>query len=156
MFFFNSKLNDSAEWNKSVGGNIIAKSHISIIQGGFQSKLKGETDLTSLCSKWTKNKVVSFLYYTIRGMNFHSCEKQIFKSFGCTKIYNDSKWNKASQNEVMQPATSNNDSRPIFPYHVHNQASFDNSFINGHSLLFTRAFPRWVSVFKYYKSLKVH
>ena len=30
----------------------------------------------------------------------------------------------------MQPTISNNDSRPIFPYHVHNQAGFDNPFIN--------------------------
>ena len=30
----------------------------------------------------------------------------------------------------MQPTTSNNDSQPIFPYHVNNQASFDNLFIN--------------------------
>ena len=39
-----------------------------------------------------------------------------------------------SQNEtdeVMQPTTSNNNSRPVFPYHVHNQAGFDNPFING-------------------------
>ena len=30
----------------------------------------------------------------------------------------------------MQPTTSNNDSRPIFPYHFHNQADFENLFIN--------------------------
>ena len=33
----------------------------------------------------------------------------------------------------MQPTTSNNDSRPIFPYHVHNQADladFDDLFVN--------------------------
>ena len=62
-------------------------------------------------------------------MNFHSCEKQIFKSFGCTKIRNDSKQTKTSRNEVMQPTTSNSDSRLIFPYHVHNQAGFHNLFI---------------------------
>ena len=31
----------------------------------------------------------------------------------------------------MQPTTGNNDSRPIFPHHVHNQVDFDNPFING-------------------------
>ena len=69
-------------------------------------------------------------------MNFHSCEKQIFESFGCTKIRNDSKWIKVSRNKVMQPTTSNNDSRPIFPYHVHNQAGFDNPFINGRGFIY--------------------
>ena len=27
-----------------------------------------------------------FLYYKRHGMNFHSCEKQIFQFFGCTKM----------------------------------------------------------------------
>ena len=67
-------------------------------------------------------------------MNFHSCEKQIFKSFGCTKPRNDSKLTKASRNKVMQPTDSNNDSGPIFHSHVHNQAGFDNPFINGEAL----------------------
>ena len=31
----------------------------------------------------------------------------------------------------MQPTTSNNDSRPGFFNHVHNQTSFDNPVING-------------------------
>ena len=36
----------------------------------------------------------------------------------------------------MQPTTNNNDSPPVFPYHVHNQtdfddADFDNPFIRG-------------------------
>ena len=56
-------------------------------------------------------------------MNFHSCEKQIF---GCAKIHNDSKETKASRNEAMQLTNSNNDSRSIVPYHVHNQAGLDN------------------------------
>ena len=34
-----------------------------------------------------------------------------------------------SRNEVMKLTTCNNDSRPIFPYHLHNQADFDNPFI---------------------------
>ena len=41
----------------------------------------------------------------------------------------------------MQPTTSNNDLRTVFPYHVHNQADFDNSFINGRDPLFAWAFP---------------
>ena len=35
-----------------------------------------------------------------------------------------------NQNEVMQPTTSNKDSRPIFSWHVHIQAGFDNPLIN--------------------------
>ena len=31
----------------------------------------------------------------------------------------------------MQPTTSNNDSRPIVLYHVHKQAGFEYTFING-------------------------
>ena len=33
-----------------------------------------------------------------------------------TKIHKEAKWTKTSWNEVMQPTTTNNDSRPIFPY----------------------------------------
>ena len=36
--------------------------------------------------------------------------------------------NQNETDELMQPATSNNHSRPVFPYHVHNQADFDNPF----------------------------
>ena len=71
-----------------------------------------------------------FLYYTHHNMNFHSCEKQIFKSLGCTKIREDSKWTKIRQKEVMQPTTSNNDLRPVFPYHIHNQADIEKPFIS--------------------------
>ena len=53
---------------------------------------------------------VLFLYCTQHGMNFHSCEKQIIKYFGNTKIANDSKWTKTIQNKVMQPTTSNSNS----------------------------------------------
>ena len=58
-------------------------------------------------------------------MNYRSCEKQIFKSFGYTKIRKD--WN---ESKVMQPTTSNN-SLPNFSYHVHNQVDFKNPFISG-------------------------
>ena len=36
----------------------------------------------------------------------------------------------------MQPATSNDDLRPVFPYHVHNQADFNNPFINGKGFIY--------------------
>ena len=36
----------------------------------------------------------------------------------------------------MQPTTSNNDSRPVFPYHVRNQGDFDNPFINGRGFIY--------------------
>ena len=58
-------------------------------------------------------------------MNFYSCEKQLFKSFGYIKIDKDSKWTKTSRTEVMQPQQT------VFPYHVHNQADFDSPFIGG-------------------------
>ena len=61
--------------------------------------------------------------------------EQIFKSFGFLKIHEDSKWAKMSRNEVMQRAAGNNDSRRVFPYHVHLQADFDNPFINGKSFI---------------------
>ena len=35
----------------------------------------------------------------------------------------------------MQTTTSNSDSWPVFPYHVHNQAGFDNLFINGRGFI---------------------
>ena len=35
----------------------------------------------------------------------------------------------------MQITTSNN-SRPILPYHVHNQADLDNSFIKGRDFIY--------------------
>ena len=38
-----------------------------------------------------------------------------------------------NQNE---PTTSNNDSQPIFPYHVHNETDFDNLFINGKGFIY--------------------
>ena len=87
-------------------------------------------------------------------MNFHSCEKQILKSFGCTKIRKDSKWTKKSQNEVMQPTTSNNSSQPIFPYHVNNQADFDNAFINGRGIIYL-GISKMSFTFKYLQEFKI-
>ena len=69
-------------------------------------------------------------------MNFHSYEKQIFKSFGCTEILHDSKSTKTSRNEVMQPTTNNSDSRPNFPYYILDQAGFENPFINGRVFIY--------------------
>ena len=78
-------------------------------------------------------KIKLFCFFTIRAMGwiFIAVRKQIFKSFGCTKIRKDTKYTKTSLSKVMQPKTSNNDSRPILPYHVHDQAGFDNLFIDG-------------------------
>ena len=36
-------------------------------------------------------KLLCFLTYPRYNMNFHGCEKQIFKFFDCTKIRKDSK-----------------------------------------------------------------
>ena len=62
-------------------------------------------------------------------MNFQSLEKPASKSFGCTKFRKDSKRVETSRNEVMQPKKFKKSK--VFPYHVHNQADFDNPFING-------------------------
>ena len=79
----------------------------------------------------------------------------MFKSFSCTKIANDLKWNKTSRNEVAQPTTSKSDSRPIFPYYVHIQAGFDNPFINERGFIYLgfleksstlQGSSRWLSV----------
>ena len=69
-------------------------------------------------------------------MNFNSFEKQIFKFFGFTKTGNDSKWTRRSWNKLTQPPTSNSRSQSIFPDHVHNQAGFDNPFINGRGFIY--------------------
>ena len=77
-----------------------------------------------------------FLYYTHHDMNFHSCEKQIYESFGCTKIRKDPKWTKTSRNKVTQPTITTNNSQTIFPDYVHSQADFDNPFINGRGFIY--------------------
>ena len=55
-------------------------------------------------------------------------------SIDCTKIHNNSKRTKTSRNEVMQPRTSNNHSRPIV--YVHNQAGFGKSVIKGRGFIY--------------------
>ena len=153
MFLFSSKLNDCTTWNKSVGGlanktdnRTVSYKHRT---GKVLVQIKqwcmydysipdrgGETRLTSLHNKWTKNKIVLFLYYRRHDMNFHSCEKQILKPIDWTKIRSNSKWTQTSRNEVMQPRTSHRHSQPIFLYHVHYLADFDNPFINGRSFIY--------------------
>ena len=49
-------------------------------------------------------------------MNFHSCERQICKSFGWTKIRKDSKLTKTNRDEVMQPTTTKHLERLIYDY----------------------------------------
>ena len=45
------------------------------------------------------------------------------------------------QNEPKRSnGTHNNDSRPIFPYYVHNQAGVDNPFINGRGFIYLDIF----------------
>ena len=85
-------------------------------------------------------------------MNFHSSEKQIFKFFGFTKIRNDSKCTRRSWNELMQPTTSNSHSGSILPYHVHNQAGFDNLFINGKCFIYFIYFEVEFHFLSIYKS----
>ena len=46
------------------------------------------------------------------------------------------KGTKRSWNKLLQPTTSINHSLSIFPYHVHNQADFDNLFINGEDFIY--------------------
>ena len=55
------------------------------------------------------------------------------------------------RNEVQ---SAMNDSTPIAPYHVHNQASFGKPVITEQAL-FTCPFRRWVSLFKYLQEFKV-
>ena len=99
-------------------------------------------------------KIESFCFFTIRAMVwiFIAVKKQIFKSFSCTKIRKDSRWIKTNQNEIMQPTTSNNDSRPIFPYH--NQTDFDNPFINGRGFIYLGN-SKMSFTFKYLQEFKV-
>ena len=69
-------------------------------------------------------------------MNFHSYEKQIFKSFSCTEIRNDSKWTKLCRKEVMRTQNQQQRLTTNFPYHVDNQSGFDNPFINGRGFIY--------------------
>ena len=68
--------------------------------------------------------------YTLHGMNFHSCEKQIFKSFCCTKMRNDLKWIFTIRQVLTIPLLTE-------------------------EALFTWAFLRWGSIFKFLQEFKV-
>ena len=57
-------------------------------------------------------------------------------------IRNDSKGTKRSWNELMQPTTSISNTLSIFPYRVHNQADFDNPFINGRDFIYLGKCPK--------------
>ena len=61
-------------------------------------------------------KIKLFCFFIIRAMGwiFIAVRKQIFKSFGCTKIRNDTKYTKTRLSKVMQPKTSSNDSDQFF------------------------------------------
>ena len=130
----------------------IAQSYVRMAQWGFKYKLNNGACAIIPYQQWRWNTlwqiyvtsklkikfyfcflfcfVLFFFCCTRHGINFHSCEKQMLKSSGSTKIRNDSKWTKTSRNEIMWPTTSNNYSWPIFPYHLHNQAGVGNPFIN--------------------------
>ena len=101
-------------------------------------------------------KIKLFCFFTIRAIVriFHSHDKQIFKSFSSTKIRRDSKWTKTSQYEVMQPTTSNKDSWPIFLTMSTTRQVFTIPLWTEEAL-FTWAFRRWVSFFKYLQEFKV-
>ena len=84
VFLLNSKLSDSTEWNKSTGRiskqkQIIAQSHISIIQGGFQYKLNNgactiipyptvEVNHIRQVYVGSELKIKLFYFFTIRAM----------------------------------------------------------------------------------------
>ena len=54
----------------------------------------------------------------------------------------------------MQPNSSNNDSQPIFPYHVHNKQILAVPLLAEEDL-FTWAFRGWLSPFKYLQEFKL-
>ena len=68
-------------------------------------------------------------------MNFHSCEKEIFKSFGCTKICKDLKMN---QNEPKRSNATHNQQQFTnnFSLPCPQIGGFDNSFINGRGFIY--------------------
>ena len=60
----------------------------------------------------------------------------------------------------MQPTTSNNNFQSIFPYHAHNQVSFDNLCINWRGIIylgiFKMSFKSYVFKRSIYKSSRWH
>ena len=122
--------------------------YVSIVQGGFYCKLNnGACTIIPYPTVEVKHiwqvyvtselQIKLFCFFTMRAMVLiFIAVKNVFNSFGSTKIRNESKWTKTSWSEVMQPTTSNSDWRPIFPYHDHNQAGFDNPFTNGSGFIY--------------------
>ena len=134
---------------------------ISIVQGGFQCKLNnGACTIISHRTVKMKHiwqvyltselKIKLFFLVTVHAMVW----KQIFNFFGFTKICNDSKWAKASRNEVMQPTTSKNNSQPIFPY-MSTIRQVLTMPLWTEEALFTWQLRRRVSLFKYLQEFKV-
>ena len=46
----------------------------------------------------------------------------------------------------MQPTTSNNHSLSVFPYHVYNQAGFENLFIDGIGFIYLKLILKSVNL----------
>ena len=83
-------------------------------------------------------KIKLFCFFTIRAMIwiFIAVKKRYLNLSTVLKFAKTRNVPKTSRNEVMQPVTSNNNSRPIFPCHAHNQKDFDNSFNNGKGFIY--------------------
>ena len=76
-------------------------------------------------------KIKLFCFFTKCAMvSIFIAVKNRYLNLSAVLKFADSKWGKPSRNEVMQPTISNNDSWPIFPYHVYNLADFENPFIS--------------------------
>ena len=54
----------------------------------------------------------------------------------------------------MQPPTSNNDPRPVFPYHIHNQADFGNPFIDERGFIYL-GISKMSFTFRYLQEFKI-
>ena len=85
-------------------------------------------------------------------MNIHSYKKQLFKPSAVLKFAKTQNEPKTSRKELMQPPTSNNNWRPIFPYHVHNQTDFDNPIINGRGFIYVGISKMSFTFLSIYKS----
>ena len=97
-------------------------------------------------------KIKLFCFFTIRTMVWiFITVKNMFQSFGCTKIISGSKWTKTTQNKVMEPTISNNYPRPIVPYHDH--IHFDSPFIYGRGFIYL-GFSDDLNFLIFYKSSK--
>ena len=89
-------------------------------------------------------QIKKFINYASSAALWQRISEVTFKSFGCTKICNNSKWTKMSWNQVTQPTNSNSNWRPIFPMPLLTKEAF-----------FTWAFQTWVSLFQYSQEFKI-